>query len=82
MISIPPSVRHICQRAFNNYNIERIDIPSNSELQTIEKDAFNYSSITSLYIPPHVKYLNGDELNYLVSIQIIEILIWNQFFYL
>ena len=38
----------------NSLNIKTIQFPSDSELQTIEENAFEYSSIESIFIPASV----------------------------
>ena len=49
------SITRICKSAFSYCgNLKEIEFPSDSELQTIEKDAFHCSSIESLTIPSSV----------------------------
>ena len=55
-ISIPPSATKICEHAFFNCtNLRKVEIPTNSNLQTIEEFAFSESNIEEISIPPSVK---------------------------
>ena len=54
-ISIPRSVTKICEGAFSDCsNLRKVEIPTNSNLQTIEEDAFSYSNIEEISIPRSV----------------------------
>lgn len=57
-ITIPNFIKRICPNAFDGCNhLEKIEIPSDSKLQTIGKNAFNDVNIESLTIPSFVKKL-------------------------
>ncbi|KAK8852897.1 hypothetical protein M9Y10_017889 [Tritrichomonas musculus] len=51
-ISISPHITKICESAFSNIvSLQKVQIPSNSQLRTIEKDAFANTSIKCLSFP-------------------------------
>lgn len=52
---IPPFIKHISSEAFSNcQKLESIEIPTNSELETIGKDSFCNTNINQIFIPKHV----------------------------
>ena len=54
-IEIPSFIKTIGSYAFYECeNLQQIEIPTNSELETIEKYAFSYTSIEKFTIPPHL----------------------------
>ena len=60
-IFIPNEVTRICKLTFSECKeLKQIEFSSNSKLETIEKDAFYYSPIETLFIPNNVKYLEDD----------------------
>ena len=57
-VTIPSFIKHIGAYAFDSCKkLKNIEIPINSELQTIEKYAFKESSIENFQVPPHVTYI-------------------------
>ena len=55
---IPPSVTKICEHAFANCSdLRKVEIPTNSNLQTIEKCAFSNSNIEEIYFPKSLNEL-------------------------
>lgn len=58
-IFIPPHVTHICKNVFYLCkNLQRVEIPTNSELQFIGESSFLGTSIESIFIPSHVKVIS------------------------
>ena len=54
-ISIPPNIKIISSYAFSSCDIlTKVEIPTNSNLQTIEPEAFSWSKIKEIYIPSKV----------------------------
>ena len=54
-IEIPSFIKTIGPYSFNGCkNLQQIEIPTNSELEAIEKRAFLHSSIEKFTIPPHL----------------------------
>ena len=52
IILLPENVTKICRFAFNNCrNLRKIEFPKNSDLQTIESQAFAFSVIKELFLP-------------------------------
>ena len=50
-ISIPSNIKIISSYAFDRHkNITKVDISPNSNLQTIESDAFSFSTIEEIFI--------------------------------
>ena len=71
---IPPYVTKICEGAFSFcFKHQRIDIPSNSEIQTIEKEVFKISKISSIFIPPYVIKIFKDAFDGCYELQQIDI---------
>lgn len=52
-ISIPKSVTYIGKMAFKNSNLERIEIPKDSELMKCGESFIDNTNIESFYIPSH-----------------------------
>lgn len=78
-IIIPPSVTKICNHAFSQcINLRRVDIPPDSNLQTIENHVFENTPITCFYIPPSVKFIErkGFRKSNILIIEIDENCIW------
>ncbi|KAK8852946.1 hypothetical protein M9Y10_017942 [Tritrichomonas musculus] len=54
-ISIPANVTKICHNAFGDCeNLRRVEIPKNSNLKIIERDAFRETKIEEIFIPASV----------------------------
>ncbi|KAK8875922.1 hypothetical protein M9Y10_006100 [Tritrichomonas musculus] len=57
--NIPSTVKRICSYSFNDcYNIKFIEFSKDSQLVSIDKCAFLYSSVESISIPATVEQLN------------------------
>ena len=72
-ISIPSKVTTICRSAFYNCkNLRKVEISTNSNLQTIEYDTFSLSKIKNFFIPSQVTIMEDafNECNYLQLIEI------------
>ena len=73
-ITIPSFIKIIGSYSFEGCKqLQRLDIPSNSELQTIEREAFSSSSISSIFIPPHVTKICEDAFSYCEQLQRLDI---------
>ncbi|KAK8865151.1 hypothetical protein M9Y10_010685 [Tritrichomonas musculus] len=73
-ITIPHHITQICEGAFGNCEkLQKIEIPSNSQLKRIDRYAFHYCPIVSIYIPPNVTRIDEPFLNYCYHLKIIEI---------
>ena len=60
-ISIPLNIKVISSFAFDNCkNLTKVEISPNSNLQTIESNAFSYSTIKEIFIPPKVSKICED----------------------
>ena len=71
---IPRSVTKICKRAFSYCTyLKKVEIPTNSNLQTIEELTFFYSNIDEIFIPRSVTKICDDAVSYCHELQIIEI---------
>ena len=57
----------------NCINLKKVDIPANSNLQTIESNAFSYSNIESIVIPSKVSKISDSLFASCSNLQIIEI---------
>lgn len=58
---LPPQITRICEGAFINCEkMTQFEIPPNSELEVIEKDAFSGSSIKRLLIPSKVSEIQDN----------------------
>ena len=64
----------ICERAFFNCkNLRKVEIPTNSNLQTIEEDAFLSSKIEDIFIPRNVTKICKGAFSFCYELQIVEI---------
>lgn len=55
-ITIPIKITEICRESFAyGTKLGKIEIPSNSQLHSIDIDDFNQCPIESISIPPHVR---------------------------
>ena len=73
-ISILPSVTKICECAFSNCNnLGKVEIPKNSNLQTIEKNAFMFSNIEEISIPHGVAKIYESAFSYYQNLRKVEI---------
>ena len=58
---VPPQITHICESAFLSCNnLQTFEIPKNSQLKSIENNAFEWSRITNLFIPSGLIDLKED----------------------
>ena len=72
--SIPSNIKIISSYAFHDcFNIKKIEIPSNSNLQTIGKCAFSRSNIESFFIPPKVSKICESAFEFCKNLTKIEI---------
>ena len=73
-ISIPSNIKIISSSAFYNCtNLTKIEIPSNSNLQTIESYAFSKSNIKEISIPSNVSKICESAFSYCENLIKIEI---------
>ncbi|KAK8897379.1 hypothetical protein M9Y10_015325 [Tritrichomonas musculus] len=73
-ICIQSGIKEIGESAFASCKkLRRFDIPSNSEIQTINKELFSGSAIESIVIPPSVKEIGENAFLFCVKLKIIEI---------
>ena len=73
-ITIPNFIEHICSYSFDNrLQLEMIEIPNDSKLQTIDKYAFSWSSLKSIIIPSSVTTIGEHAFNHCKQLEIIEI---------
>ena len=71
---IPDKTKKICLRAFFSCaQLRIVNFSENSELQSIEEEAFASTSIESFYIPRHVKSIGAKAFSTCFKLQIIEI---------
>ena len=73
-IKIPNFTKHICSYSFQYCNqLEVIEIPNDSKLETIDKNAFSYSTIKSIIIPSSVTLIGEDAFSNCKQLEVIEI---------
>ena len=73
-IIIPSFIRIIDASAFSCCTkLRKIEIPFNSELQEIKRNAFSHSSIKSLFIPSHVTKIDIEAFVPCIELKLIEI---------
>ena len=72
-LTIPSYIKKINPYAFIRTDLQRIDIPTNSELQFIGEGAFDFLNIQSIFLPSHLNQVYNDFIKELDNLQIIEI---------
>lgn len=77
-ITIHPQLIKIGEKAFIDSCIKKIDIPINSQLQTIETGAFQGSYLESIYIPPLVTEISSNLFSFCHSLTKVKIPINSQ----
>ncbi|KAK8897393.1 hypothetical protein M9Y10_015339 [Tritrichomonas musculus] len=73
-IKIPSFIEHICSHSFDYCKqLESIEFPDDSRLQTIKKSAFSSSTIKSIRIPSSVTSIGEYAFHYCIQLQVVEI---------
>ena len=73
-IKIPNFIEHICPYSFENCKqLEQVEIPNDSKLQTIDESAFSYSAIKSIRIPSSVALIGNRAFSDCKQLKIIDI---------
>lgn len=79
--TIPSTIKHISPYSFYEcYKLQKIDFEENSQLLSIGKNAFSYSSIVSIFVPSNVEDVGDAWLGDVSELSTIKISSSNKYF--